>query len=105
MLHVYDYLEQHDKSPLDLYNKTVTFSENVTLYETYSKEEYDRKNTNMPSLEIKVNAKLFGGGWLRQLKNIQISLDYLKYTEMNLAYNNTQENIKIQENTINIITE
>lgn len=73
----------------------VHWSDTVTLHETYSKEEYNRRNDAMPSLKIQVNATLFGGWWAKRLKNIHFDLNYLKRTEMKWAYNNTIENIKI----------
>lgn len=79
-----------------IYN--VKFSDEITLYETYSKEEYDRKNADMPSLEIQVNANLFGGFWTRRLKNIEFDLNYLKRTELYTAYTNTIKNIKLVQN-------
>lgn len=76
----------------------VHWSDTVTLHETYSKEEYNRRNDAMPSLKIQVNANLFGGFWTRRLKNIEFDLNYLKRTELYTAYTNTIKNIKLVQN-------
>lgn len=49
----------------------------------------------MPSLEIQVNSNLFGGFWIRRLKNIEFDLNYVKRTELKTAYTNTIKNIQL----------
>jgi hypothetical protein len=60
---------------LNLYLKkksknTVHFLDTVTVYETYSCEEYDRTNTDIQCLEIQTDTTLLENWWTRLLKNI-----------------------------------
>ena len=79
--------------------KSISFSDNFTLHETYSKEEYDRSNLDIPSLLIRINARDFGGQWCIELQNIEFELNFIKRTEMKTTYINTMENIKLLKNT------
>jgi len=71
---------------------TVHFLDTVTVYETYSGEEYDRTNTDTDTntntdtdtdtdiqcLEIQTDATLLENWWTRLLNNINFGLNYLK---------------------------
>lgn len=75
--------------------KSIRFSDFAILYETYSKEEYDRKNKDLPSLLVEINARNFGGHWNEKLRFIESELNYMKQKEMQATYINTIENIKL----------
>jgi hypothetical protein len=45
-----------------MYQRRVNFNLGLNkVYETYTEEEYDRSNNNIPSLLLKMNAMDFGG--------------------------------------------
>jgi len=57
--------------------KKVKFSNNE-VYETYSSEEYDRSNYDIPTLLLRKNAMDFGGAFLYEYNNIFWELAVLK---------------------------
>jgi len=75
--------------------KEVTFCETCELCETYSIEDYDRRNVDMPSWVIQSNAWR-GGEWWKQYKKIQEELRFFKRVEITIAYENSLENLKIR---------
>lgn len=75
--------------------KEVTFCDTCELCETYSLQDYDRKNDDMPSWLIQANAWR-GGEWMRKYVKIQEELRFFKRAEIRTAYENSLENLKIQ---------
>lgn len=75
--------------------KQVTFCETYELYETYSVEDYDRRNVDMPSWVIQANAWR-GGEWCKKYKKILEELRIFKRVEITTAYENSLENLKIR---------
>jgi hypothetical protein len=83
--------------------KALRFCEDNKLYETYSSEDYDRKNYDIPSYQIQSNVSN-GREWLRKFIKIQQDLDFFRKTEMKMAYENcltNLENIKMSVSNIN----
>jgi hypothetical protein len=75
--------------------KEVTFCDTYELCETYSLEDYDRRNDDMPSWIIQANAWR-GGECMRKYKKIQEELRFFKRVEIKTAYENSLENLKIR---------
>lgn len=73
--------------------KEVTFCDTCELYETYSVEDYDRRNADMPSWTIQANAWR-GGEWCKKYKKILEELRFFKRAEIKIAYENSLENLK-----------
>jgi hypothetical protein len=74
---------------------SVKFAEYVVLYETYSKDEYDRSNRDIPSFKIQSNATSIGGMWTKQFNKIKNELEKIRLYEMYQAYSNSLMNKKI----------
>lgn len=54
-----------------------------TIYYTYSNEDYDRSNDDLPTLLLKSNARDFGGYFRTELMAIYYELYVYKKNEMN----------------------
>jgi hypothetical protein len=74
--------------------KKVIFCDTCELCETYSLEDYDRRNDDMPSWMIQANAWR-GGEWMRKYVKIQEELTFFIRAEIKTAYENSLENVKI----------
>lgn len=74
---------------------SVKFADYVILYETYSKDEYDRSNRDIESFKIQSNAINFGGIWMKQLNKIKSELEKIRLYEMYQAYSNSLVNKKM----------
>lgn len=70
--------------------KTVSFSDYDIICSTYSYDEYDRSNDDLPTFFLKVNAKDFGGNFLKELNEIYDELFKYKNTEMKDAFETSQ---------------
>lgn len=70
--------------------KKVTFCDYDIIYSTYSNDEYDRKNDDLPTLLLKLNAKDFGGKYMYELNDIYDDLMQYKHTEMKEAFETSQ---------------
>lgn len=70
--------------------KQVSFCDYDTICYTYSAEEYDRHNDDTPTFLLKVNAKDFGGEYMKQLNEIYNELFRYKNTEMKEAFVTSQ---------------
>jgi hypothetical protein len=70
--------------------KTVTFCDYDIISSTYSADEYDRSNDDMPTFVLKLNANNFGGEYLKQLKEIYNELFRYKNTDMKDAFETSQ---------------
>ena len=67
-------------------NKSVKFLEINIIYYTYSGEEYDRSNNDLPTLLLKLNARDFGGHFKTELMAIYHELNVYKKNEMITKY-------------------
>lgn len=70
--------------------KKVSFCDYDTIYSTYSSNEYDRGNDDMPTFLLTVNAKDFGGKYMKQLSEIYNELFRYKNTDMKEAFETSQ---------------
>lgn len=70
--------------------KRVTFFEYPIIWYTYSAEEYDRSNDDLPCLLLKFNARDFGGYYTKELETIYQELNMYKNTEMKEAFETSQ---------------
>jgi|688.fasta_scaffold511717_2 hypothetical protein len=70
--------------------KQVSFCDYDIISSTYSSDEYDRSNDDMPTFLLKLNASNFGGKYLKQLKEIHIELFRYKNTDMKEAFETSQ---------------
>lgn len=70
--------------------KQVTFFEYPIIWSTYSSEDYDRSNDDLPCLLLKLNAKDFGGYYRKELESIYNELNIYKNTEMKEAFQTSQ---------------
>jgi hypothetical protein len=78
--------------------KELRFHESCELCETYSTEEYDRTNYDIPSYKIQSNI-YNGREWIRKFMKIQQELESFRKIEMKTAYENcltNLENTKVQ---------
>jgi hypothetical protein len=66
--------------------KRVSFCDYDIICSTYSADEYDRSNNDLPTLLLKYNAKDFGGEYMYELNNIYDDLMHYKNTEMKEAF-------------------
>lgn len=70
--------------------KQVRFCDYDIISSTYSADEYDRSNDNMPTFVLKLNANNLGGEYLKQLKEIYNELFRYKNTDMKEAFETSQ---------------
>lgn len=73
--------------------KEIHFCDNTQLYETYSAEEYDRTNYDIPSYKIQSNI-YNGREWIRKFLKLQEELEFFRKTEMKTAYENCLTNLE-----------
>jgi hypothetical protein len=71
-------------------SKQISFCDYDTIYSTYSPDEYDRRNNDIPTFLLKVYAKDFGGKYLKKLNEIYDELFMYKNTEMKKAFETSQ---------------
>jgi hypothetical protein len=70
--------------------KRVSFAEYDIICSTYSLDEYDRSNDELPTLLLKINARDFGGQFIKELDEIYNELFRYKNTEMKEAFEISQ---------------
>jgi hypothetical protein len=70
--------------------KKVRFCNYDIFSSTYSSDEYDRSNDDMPTFLLKLNARDFGGKYIKQLNEIYNELFRYKNTDMKEAFETSQ---------------
>jgi len=70
--------------------KKVTFCAYELIHYTYSRDDYDRGNDDLPTLILKSNAMNFGGEYMNALRDIYDELYEYKNTEMKNAFETAQ---------------
>lgn len=70
--------------------KRVNFTDYDIICSTYSPDEYDRSNDDMPTFLLKLNARDFGGEFIKELDAIYNELFRYKNTEMKEAFETSQ---------------
>jgi hypothetical protein len=62
--------------------KSVTFSKKKYIYYTYTPNQYNRYNADLPSCRLKFYAEIFGGEYQDKLNQLYKDLNFFKQNEM-----------------------